>query len=215
MAYSYVKENMTWIYSGLLGAKPAPTPMDHSHKIDTDFEPLISNPTSFRSLIGKLLCFTHTILDINFVVCKLSQFLSKPTATHFQVILRILKYIKLTIVIGLLFKSNSSTTITGFTDSDWGCSCTETHRSTTGFCFYIESSLFLFFKSKKHHIVSRSSSEVEYRAFINATCEARWLLFLLNDLSIQQTNSIIIFCNNRSIIHIGNDLLFHVTRFKI
>lgn len=80
---------------GLLGAKPDSTPMDPSYKlnIESSISPL-SNPTSFRSLIGKIIYLTHTRPDISFTVYRLSQFLSKPMDAHLHVALRIFRYIK-------------------------------------------------------------------------------------------------------------------------
>lgn len=58
--------------AGLLRAKPAPNPMDPSHKIILDsVPPLLSNPTYFYNLIGKLLYLTHIRPDISYVVCRL------------------------------------------------------------------------------------------------------------------------------------------------
>jgi hypothetical protein len=54
-------------------------------------------------------------------------------------------------------------------------------------------------KSKKQSVVSGSSSEAEYRALAQATCEGQWLLYLLEDFQIPHPSPIIIYCDNQSI----------------
>lgn len=68
--------------------------MDPSYKlnVESNISPL-SNPTSFRSLIGKIIYLTHTRPD-SFTVYRLSEFLSKPMDAHLHVALRIFRYIK-------------------------------------------------------------------------------------------------------------------------
>ncbi|XP_004515732.1 uncharacterized protein [Cicer arietinum] len=142
-----------------------------------------------------------------FYFCWLSQFLSAPTDIHLNAALRILRFIKNSLGKCLFFPANSSFSIKGFCDSDWGA-CSDTRRSTTGFCFFLGSSL-ISWKSKNQPTVSRSSSEAEYRALAQATCEAQWLLFLLCDLHIIHPKPVVIYCDNKSALHIASNPIFH------
>jgi hypothetical protein len=193
--------------AGLIGAKPCSTPMQpHLQLHKTSGTPL-SDPTAYRRLVGRLLYLTHSRPEISYAVSKLSQFLSEPTNEHMLAGLHVLKYLKNNPGKGLFFSSSSSLSIKGFCDSDWAA-CPDTRRSTTGYCFFIGTSL-VSWKSKKQNVVSRSSSEAEYHALAQATCEGQWLLYLLKDLHISHDSPIVIYCDNQSALHIAANPVFH------
>lgn len=64
-------------------------------------------------------------------------------------------------------------------------------------------------KSKKQAVVSRSSTEAEYRSLALATCELIWLQQLLKDLHVKMSCTPKLFCDNKSAIHILNNPVFH------
>lgn len=193
--------------TGLLAAKPSPTPMDPQVKLHKNSGSALSDPSVYRRLIGRLLYLTHSRPDISYAVSHLSQFLHSPTDQHLTATMRIVKFIKGTPGQGLFFPATSQPLLKGFSDSDWGA-CADTRRSLTGFCFFLGTSL-ISWKSKKQAVVSRSSSEAEYRALAQATCEAQWLLFLLKDMNIQHPSPVILYCENRSALHIASNPVFH------
>lgn len=108
---------------------------------------------------------------------------------------------------GVFFNSSSTLCLRGFHDSDLGA-CPDTRRSTTDICFFLGKSL-ISWKSKKQLIVSRSYLEVEYRALTHATCESIWILSLLDDFKVPHHITIIIYCDNKSALHITASLIFH------
>lgn len=69
---------------GLTGCKPVPSPANPSVKLTTTDGELVSDPTIFRKLIGKLLYLTHTRPDISFAVQQVSQFMIAPRTSHLQ-----------------------------------------------------------------------------------------------------------------------------------
>ena len=151
------------------------------------------------------MCITRP--DINFVVHQLSQFLSALTDIHYQAAFKVLKYLKNTPGQGLMYASDSELCLNAFADADWA-TCKDTRCSITGFCVYLGSSL-ISRKSKKQSVVSRRSTEAEYRSLALVTCELIWIQQLLKDLHVQMICTLKLFCDNKSAIHIANNPVFH------
>jgi len=166
----------------LLGFKSSNTPMDPQIKLNSKESHLLEDIFIFRRLIGQLIYLTNTRPDIHFVVNHLSQFLSASTMTHYQAVLRVLRYLKGNPGWGFFFPSDSLLQLKDFHDLDWA-SCLETYRSVNSFCMFLGDSL-ISWRSKKQHTISRFSSEAEYRALASATCEIQRLSYLLRDLHI-------------------------------
>ncbi|RVW79573.1 Retrovirus-related Pol polyprotein from transposon TNT 1-94 [Vitis vinifera] len=71
-------------------------------------EPL-GDPGRYRRLVGKLNCLIITRPDISFPVSVVSQFLQSPCDSHWDAIIRILRYIKSTLGQGVLFENRGHT----------------------------------------------------------------------------------------------------------
>jgi hypothetical protein len=193
--------------SGLLGSKPTVTPLDPSAKLHQDKGKLYEDVSSYRRLIGKLLYLTNTRPDISFATQQLSQFLQKPTVSHYKAACRVVRYLKQNPGIGLFFPRDSDIQVLGYSDADWA-GCLDTRCSTSGYCFFIGTSL-VSWKAKKQVTISRSSSEAEYRALSTATCELIWILFLLRDLKITCHKPPVLYCDSQSAMHIASNPVFH------
>ncbi|KAF5465198.1 hypothetical protein F2P56_015225 [Juglans regia] len=181
--------------------------MEQNLKLSRDTGALLSDPTVFRRLIGRLLYLTITRLDLTFSIHRLSQYMDNPREPHLQAAYHILQYVKSTPGHGLLFRANSSFQIKAFIDSDRD-SCPNTWRSIAGYCVFLRDSL-VSSKSKKQQIVSHSSAEVEYRPMATTTCEIVWLLTLLSDLQVSHSNSAHLFCDDTTALHVAANPIFY------
>lgn len=192
---------------GMLGCKPSSVPMDPNLHLTKDLGTALPKPIVYRELVGRMLYLMITRPDITFAVHQLSQFLSAPSDVHLQAAYKVLRYLKNNPGQGLMYSSSSEICLNGFADADWG-TCKDSRRSVTGFCIYLGDSL-ISWKSKKQSVVSRSSTESEYRACALATCEMIWLQQLLADLRIKVTCTAKLFCANKSAIHLATNPVFH------
>ena len=68
--------------AGFLASKLALVPMDHKLQVNSTYGDLLSDPSSYRRLIGRLFYLTLFRPGITFAVKKLSQFLSQPRSTY-------------------------------------------------------------------------------------------------------------------------------------
>jgi hypothetical protein len=64
-------------------------------------------------------------------------------------------------------------------------------------------------RSKKQHIVSRSSTEAEYRALADTTSELLALCWLLEDIGLTHSSPTVIHFDNCSAIQIAHNDVFH------
>ena len=90
--------------TGMLDCRPIDSPMDPNSKLlPRQGEPL-TDPGRYRRLVSKLNYLTITRPDISFSVSVVSQFLQSPCDSHWDAVIRILRYIKGAPGKGLLYE---------------------------------------------------------------------------------------------------------------
>uniref|UniRef100_A0A2N9FWB6 Uncharacterized protein n=1 Tax=Fagus sylvatica TaxID=28930 RepID=A0A2N9FWB6_FAGSY len=193
--------------AGLTDHKILDTPIEFNARLTPSSGELLPDPTLYWQLVGSLIYLTVTRPDISYAVHQVSQFMSAPRSTHYAAVLRILRYLKGTLFHGLHFSAQSPLTLRAYSDADWAGDLID-RRSTTGYCFLLGSSL-ISWRSKKHSVVARSSTEAEYRALADTTFELLWLRWLLQDLGVFTSSATPICCDNRSTIQIARNDVFH------
>jgi hypothetical protein len=160
---------------GMTNCKPMCTPLVVVEKLSArDGDPLSpDDATAYRSVVGALQYLTLTWPDISFSVNKVCQFLHAPTSVHWSVVKQIFRYLHGTRGLGVLFHKSSSLLLSVFSDVDWAGNFDD-RRSIGGFAIFLGPNLIVW-SARKQAIVSRSSTEVEYKALTNATAEVIWL----------------------------------------
>lgn len=110
---------------GLSGARPSDSPMEQNLKLTNIDGELISDHSCYRRLVGRLIYLTITRPDISYAVNILSQFMNRPRQPHFDVVTRLLRYLKGTPGQEILLSAQYDILIRAYCDSDWA-SCPDT-----------------------------------------------------------------------------------------
>ncbi|PKA64299.1 Retrovirus-related Pol polyprotein from transposon TNT 1-94 [Apostasia shenzhenica] len=186
------------------GARPISTP---TTVISTKSSTPLSDPSLYRSIVGALQYVTITRPDIAFAVNRACQYMHTPTEEHWAAVKCILRYLKSTILYGLTIHHHTPFTFHAFSDADWGGS-PEDRRSTGGFAIFLGKNL-VSWTSKKQPTVSRSSTEVEYKAIANANAELIWLQSLLIELQIPTNGTPTLWCDNIGATYLTANPIFH------
>ncbi|KAF5459136.1 hypothetical protein F2P56_023116 [Juglans regia] len=118
----------------------------------------------------------------------------------------VLRYLKDTIDYGLHF-SSGDIKLNAYCDSDWAGN-PDDRRSTTGYGIFLGPNL-VTWTTKKQPIVSKSSTEAEYRSIAIATVDLYWLRMLLKELAIQLPSTPTIWCDNIGAIALASNPVFH------
>ena len=108
--------------------------------------------------------------------------------------MRILRYLKGTLFHGIFYSTQSPLILRAFYDADWVEDPTD-RRSTTSYCFLLDSSLISWRSNKQTHVTC-SSTEAEYCALADTTFELLWLRWLLKDLSVSTSSATPLYCDN-------------------
>ncbi|XP_022158738.1 uncharacterized protein LOC111025198 [Momordica charantia] len=167
----------------------------------------LADPYLYRSIVGALQYVTLTRPEISYAVNKTCQFMHAPTMIHSQLVKQILRYLKGTFDNGLLLTKPTTLTLQGYSYADWA-SDPDDRKSTSGFCIYLGNNP-ISWGSKKQAIISRSSTEAEYRALALAASKLIWLKTLFSELRILIPNPLILWCDNLSSVHLSANPVLH------
>ena len=146
---------------------------------------------------------SYTCPDIVFSISVVSQFINNPAEEHMEVVNKILRYLKITLGRGLLYKKNDNRDVEVFSDADWAGDVLD-RLSTSGYCSYVWGNLVMW-RSKKQPIVLRSNAKLEFRVLALNICEGIWIQRLLGELEVAKENPIKMFCDNQATISIAKN----------
>ena len=201
---AYIKELLNKVQ--MQDCKPYPTPMLNNLKLSkNDGDPFMDGKL-YRSTVGALQYATITRPEISFCVNKVSQFMASPLDTHWKAVKRILRYLAGSIDYGLHVQRSESV-LTAFSDSDWAADLDD-RRSVTGYCVYFGKNL-VSWSSKKQTVVSRSSTEAEYRSLAQTVCEVSWIASLLDELKVNYARTPVVWVDNMSTIALASNPVLH------
>ncbi|KAB2622242.1 hypothetical protein D8674_024424 [Pyrus ussuriensis x Pyrus communis] len=191
----------------IINCKSVHTPLVPSDKLRKEDGSGNADEAQYRQIVGSLLYLTATRPDIMYVAYLLARFMHCPTNKHYGTAKRVLRYVQGTLDFGLEYKKGEGTLLMGYCDSDWSGS-EDDMKSTSGYAFTFGNGIFSW-SSVKQQCVALSAAEAEYISASEATAQATWLRFVLEDFGEMQTVATPMNCDNTSAIVITKNPIFH------
>ena len=178
---------------GMKNANAVLSPIDHRMSTNDSSAKLSSaDHALYRNCVGSLLylaCWTRP--DISFAVSELSRFVAAPCASHWEAAKRLMRYVKGTRDLGLIYSRPNSTssvekpnTLWGYVDSDWA-GCPDSRKSTSGYVLMLNGAA-ISWKSKRQSVVALSSAEAEFIAASSLVQEVIYVRRLLESFGCPQ-----------------------------
>jgi hypothetical protein len=112
-------------------SKVMTTPISMTTALDANEDGEHVDQKEYRSMIGSLLYFTATRLDIQFSACPCARFQASPTTSHRQAVKCIFRLLFHTRDSSLWYSTSSSLTLHGFSDA-YFAGCRLDRKSTSG-----------------------------------------------------------------------------------
>lgn len=185
---------------------PVSIPIDKSMLSVEDSEKL-DEQTPYRKAVGSLIYLaTVSRPDISYVISVLSQFLDKPTKVHWCLVKKVLKYLKGTSGLGILYNANAESKLECFSDSDFAGD-PSSRKSTSGMLFKFCGGA-ITWASKRQKCIALSTTEAEFVAASQASKEAVWLHRILSDLC-SSVDKPVLQIDNESAIRLIKNPEFH------
>ena len=159
----------------------------------------------YREAVGSLI-FLQTVSrpDISFAVNVVSRDLENPTEEHWRLVKRILRYLKGTSALGLLYGKTGD--FITFSDADYASDRT-TRKSMSGVvCMYANAAV--TWQCKKQQCISQSTTEAEYVSAAAAAKEIVWFKKLFSDCKIK-IDECVLYVDNTSAIKLIKNPEFH------
>jgi hypothetical protein len=163
----------------------------------------LDDATNYRSVVRTLQYLTLTWPDISFSVNKVCQFLHAPTTAHWSAVKHTLCYLHGTRGLDILIRRSSSLLLSAFSNVDWAGNVDD-RRSIGGFAIFLGPNL-ITLCARKQATMSRSSTEVEYKALTNATT----VQSVLAELGINLPRSPCLWCDNLGATYMTANPRFH------
>lgn len=162
----------------------------------------------YREAVGSLM---HLAIvsrpDIMYGVSLVSKYLNCYDHTHWNVVKKIMKYLKDTRNYGLCYTSANDNNLLAYSDADYAKD-TCTRRSLTGYVF-MKNGAAVTWATQNQQSVALSTTEAEFMAACATTKEALWLKQLLTDISAFHQDYVTIHMDNQSAMCLIKNVDYH------
>ena len=197
-------------------AKPVTTPLSSHFKLTakqcptSDVEKEQMQEVPYASAVGSVMyAMVCTRPDLAYAVSMVSRFMANPGKEHWSAMKWILRYIRGTTGVGILYSRDASAgQLVGYADSDYSGDL-DGRRSTTGYIFTLSGSP-ISWNSTLQSSVALSTTEAEYMAEGEAAKEGIWLKGVVGSFGVTgMKGAITIHSDSQSAIYLAKNPVFH------
>jgi hypothetical protein len=191
--------------------------MDECNKVATPIEKLnadhelsveLNERVPYREAVGSLIYLTvGTRPDIAFAVSVVSQTLDRPTNADWENVKRILKYLKGTSNLNIVYQADQPAgVLLTYSDADYAGDV-KTRKSTSGVvCKYMGGAI--SWMSQRQKSIALSTTEAEFMAASEAAKEIIWLSRLFAEIT-SLSEVPVLFMDNLSAVKLSKNPAFH------
>ena len=156
----------------------------------------------YQQAVGSLMWpMCQTRPDIAFAVGVVARYASNPSRLHKSAVLRIFRYLRGSIDVGITYRMNGNRRLIGYSDADYAAD-KMSRRSTTGYVFKLADAP-ITYSSMLQKSTALSTCEAEYMALTEAGREAVHLHELLRSLQYAGASEMpLIYGDNRGSINL-------------
>lgn len=191
-------------------ARSTTTPMGSHFKLSSvrDIAECVDErKVPYSSAVGSLMyAMVGTRPDIAYAVGLISRFMSKPGVMHWEAVKWLLRYIKGSLDLNLVYTKDKDFDVQGFCDSDHAADL-DRRRSISGYVFTVGGNT-VSWRSVLQPVVALSTTEAEYIALNEAVKEAIWIKGLVQDMGFK-INMGKIWCDSQSAIYLAKNNMYH------
>ena len=177
----------------------------------TDSEPLpLSDVQRYQSIVGSIMYLAiHTRPDLLYSVTSLARHGKTPIAYDLSAAIRVLRYLKSTRDLALVFHSGEGIILYASVDASYACHL-EDRKSHTGYTLHIGRTSGCFFAaSRKQTVTAQSSTEAEFIGTNSVARDIVWCRMLLEELGFPQQGPTIVYEDNKSTIDLLSSAKYH------
>src|ERR1044072_6667098 len=155
----------------------------------------------YASAIGSIMyAMVCTIPDVSFALSACSRYQSKPGLVHWAAVKNILKYLKRTKELFLVYGGDEELLAKGYTDASF-MTDHDDFKSQSGYVFTLNGGA-VSWKSFKQNTVADSTTEAEYIEALEAAKEGIWIRnFIIElDVVLSAKDPLELYCDNSGIV---------------
>ena len=167
---------------------------------------VIPYASTIGSIMYAMLC---TRPEVWLAISLAGRYQSNPGVDHLTAVKNILKYLKRTKDMFLVYGGDEELIVKGYVDTSFNTDLDDS-KSQTGYIFILNGGA-VSWRSSKQSVVAGSTCEAEYIAASEAAHEGVWVKEFISDLGVipSALGQMTIFCDNTGAIALGKESRFH------